>query len=170
MYVTNSLRDWDISAEQYFKQPYFKVNESLIAVMGFGYGGFVALHVAKQSVVSCTVAVAPLTDLNNLDLYNKQRYLGSEEIDRSLALNYMCDRKDDCTVSSKQNIFIIHGVQDEVISYKNSMSFIRELQLAGYNFRQQIYPEVGHNIRESKVYKHYYQSVTNFISECFTAS
>jgi len=55
-----------------------------------------------------------------VDLYNKQRYLGSEEIDRSLALNYMCDRKDDCTVSSKQNIFIIHGVQDGKLFMQHS--------------------------------------------------
>ena len=31
----------------------------------------------------------------------------------------------------------------------------------------QIYPSIGHDIESSPVYKHYYQTITNYLKECF---
>lgn len=38
----------------------------MIAVMGKGYGGFVALHTLLKGAATCGIAVAPLTDIRNL--------------------------------------------------------------------------------------------------------
>lgn len=31
----------------------------------------------------------------------------------------------------------------------------------------QLYPGVGHDIPKSHIYKHFYQTVTNYLAECF---
>lgn len=48
---------------------YYKTNSSMMAVLGYGYGGFVALHTMRKSVTPCAIAVGPLTDLRNLSKF-----------------------------------------------------------------------------------------------------
>ena len=49
----------------------FAVNESQIAVMGYGYGGFVALHALRREIALCGIAVAPISDLKYLGRCNQ---------------------------------------------------------------------------------------------------
>ena len=49
----------------------FAVNECQIAVIGYGYGGFVALHALRREIAPCGIAVAPISDLKYLGRCNQ---------------------------------------------------------------------------------------------------
>lgn len=59
----------------------------------------------------------------------------------------------------------IHGTADDNVHFMQSMMFSKALTNRGALFKQQIYPDEGHNL--SGVKKHLYRSMTLFFDECF---
>jgi len=82
-------------------------------------------------------------------------------------LTYSCQKGDECSAPKEQNMLVVHGIEDDVVSYTSSFELIRKLQLAGFDHTQMLYPGVGHDIPKSHIYKHFYQTVTNYLAECF---
>ncbi|XP_067930800.1 A-type potassium channel modulatory protein DPP6-like [Watersipora subatra] len=145
-----------------------KIKRSKMAVMGKGYGGFVALHSIQKGIVPCAIAISPVTDLRSLSQFTKQRYMGNDDaILLATELKYKCKPGERCTVPRTQDLLLIHGTSDDVIPYDTSLHLMRKLQLAGYEFKQQIYPEVGHNLEKSSIQTHYYMTMTSYLTQCF---
>lgn len=61
----------DVFFIRYFEQKaqFYKIDKNKIALMGKGYGGFVALHALQKTGLRCAVTVAPITDVANLGNY-----------------------------------------------------------------------------------------------------
>lgn len=59
----------------------------------------------------------------------------------------------------------IHGTADDNVHLMQSMMFSKALTNKGALFKQQIYPDEGHNL--SGVKKHLYRSMTLFFDDCF---
>jgi inactive dipeptidyl peptidase 10 len=59
----------------------------------------------------------------------------------------------------------IHGTADDNVHFMQSMVFSKALTNRGALFKQQIYPDEGHNLAGVK--KHLYRSMTLFFDECF---
>lgn len=61
--------------------------------------------------------------------------------------------------------FQIHGTADDNVHFMQSMVFSKALTNCGALFKQQIYPDEGHNLAGVK--KHLYRSMTLFFEDCF---
>lgn len=55
----------------------YRVNDSMVAVIGKGYGGFVALHALQKGAANCGVVVSPISDptyLSKSDIWSYQLF------------------------------------------------------------------------------------------------
>lgn len=60
---------------------------------------------------------------------------------------------------------LIHGTADDNVHFQQSMVLANALSNRGILFKQQIYPDEGHNLNGVK--KHLYRSMTSFFEDCF---
>lgn len=68
-------------------------------------------------------------------------------------------------ISNINFVFQIHGTADDNVHFMQSMVFSKALTNRGALFKQQIYPDEGHNLAGVK--KHLYRSMTLFFEDCF---
>uniref|UniRef100_A0A1I8HJJ2 Peptidase_S9 domain-containing protein n=1 Tax=Macrostomum lignano TaxID=282301 RepID=A0A1I8HJJ2_9PLAT len=146
------------------------VNKSCIAVFGWSYGGFMALHMmghesnANNSYFSTAVAVAPVTDFYYYNTGYTERYLGvksdetSENYKRTnvsrLAPNFW-----------NKDLLLAHGTGDDNVHYQNSAQFVKVLVEQKVNFEFATYPDEDHSMRGAQ--KHLFLKVTSFLLNSF---
>lgn len=82
-------------------------------------------------------------------------YKGYEEGDLSKYVDNLRDKQ----------FLLIHGTADDNVHLQQSMVLSRALTNKGVLYKQQIYPDEGHQL--SGVKRHLYRSMTAFFDDCF---
>lgn len=82
-------------------------------------------------------------------------YKGYEEGDLSKYVDNLRDKQ----------FLLIHGTADDNVHVQQSMVLARALTNKGVLYKQQIYPDEGHQL--SGVKRHLYRSMTAFYEDCF---
>lgn len=64
-----------------------------------------------------------------------------------------------------KHYLLVHGTADDNVHFQQSMLLAKSLAASGVLFKQQIYPDEGHNM--AGVQRHLYRSMTTFFEDCF---
>jgi dipeptidyl-peptidase-4 len=136
------------------------VDPERIGIMGWSYGGYMALMALAQPEIRAAVAGAPVVDWTLYDTHYTERYLGTpqanrEGYERSSVLPYVDN--------FKGRLLLVHGMADDNVLFTNSTMLMQKLQSRGKQFELMTYPGGKHGlIRFPDTGKHYYEMVLEF--------
>ncbi len=130
---------------EYLKSlPY--VDTERMGVHGWSYGGFMTLNMMLRhpGVFKVGVAGGPVVDWSMYEIMYGERYMDKpqenpEGYAGSNMLNHIGNLKD--------NLMLIHGVQDDVVVMQHSMQFLRECVKQEKQVDFFVYPTHPHNVR-----------------------
>jgi dipeptidyl-peptidase-4 len=136
------------------------VDPERIGIMGWSYGGYMALMALAHPEFRAAVAGAPVVDWTLYDTHYTERYLGTPQANRegyarSSVLPYV----------DKFNgrLLLVHGMADDNVLFTNSTMLMQKLQSLGKQFDLMTYPGGKHGlIRFPDTGKHYYEMVLEF--------
>ncbi|XP_037913520.1 inactive dipeptidyl peptidase 10 isoform X3 [Hermetia illucens] len=156
-----------LEVSEYLRDNLHFIDGRRMAVWGWSYGGYTAaLALAStQSIFQCGVSVAPITNWKFYDSTYSERYLSFPNVTD----NYKGYEEGDLTkhvdrLRDKQ-FLLVHGTADDNVHFQQTMTLARALAANGVLFKQQIYPDEGHNLAGVK--RHLYRSMTGFLEDCF---
>ncbi|XP_013101716.2 inactive dipeptidyl peptidase 10 isoform X1 [Stomoxys calcitrans] len=156
-----------LEVSEYLRDNLHFIDGRRMGVWGWSYGGYTAaLALAgTQSIFQCGISVSPVTNWKLYDSTYAERYLsfpnvtdnykGYEEGDLSKYVDNLRDKQ----------FLLIHGTADDNVHVQQSMVLARALTNKGVLYKQQIYPDEGHQL--SGVKRHLYRSMTAFYDDCF---
>ncbi len=140
------------------------INKDRIAIFGWSYGGFMALHGILQGneVFAAAISVAPVTSWKWYDSIYTERYM------RTLAENeagyqenspvYFADRL-------KGRLLLVHGMGDDNVHFQHTAEMANALIMANKQFDTYFYPNRNHGIYGGPTRLHLYTKMTNFLHE-----
>ena len=139
------------------------VDEDRIGVMGWSYGGYMALHLAlrvPEGMFAASVSGAPVTDWTLYDTFYTERYMdtpqdNAEGYEQSSVFPYL----DGLNVP----LLMIHGMADDNVTFDNSTRVFSELQAAGLPFEMMTYPGQRHGIHAGDVGRHRFGFTMQFM-------
>lgn len=162
---TLEVGDTIIATETVSKYPY--VDEAKIAIWGWSYGGFLAASVlgVGNSLFRCGIAVAPVTDWIYYDSIYTERYMG---LPKDNAQNYRDANVSQHVANFKASRFmLVHGTADDNVHFQHSAQLMKALVEADIYYRTLLYPDKNHQLLGSKTQKHLFNSLEDFLTECF---
>jgi len=137
------------------------VDSSRVGIMGWSYGGYMALMALGQpNVFKAAVAGAPVVDWSLYDTHYTERYLGTpatnaEGYQRSAVTPYVDQLGG--------RLLLVHGMADDNVLFTNSTMLMQRLQSQGKQFELMTYPGGKHGlVRTPEMGKHYYEMVLKF--------
>lgn len=136
------------------------VDPERIGIMGWSYGGYLALMALARTEVRAAVAGAPVVDWSLYDTHYTERYLGMPRENpagyaRSSVLSYVPDMQG--------RLLLVHGMADDTVLFTHSTMLMQRLQAHGVQFALMTYPGGQHGlIRVPDTAKHYYRMVLEF--------
>ncbi len=136
------------------------VDAERVGIMGWSYGGYMALMALARPEIKAAVAGAPVVDWSLYDTAYTERYLGTPQAnragyERSSVLPYV-DALDG-------SLLLVHGMADDNVLFTNSTMLMRKLQTQEKQFQLMTYPGGKHGlIRIPEMGKHYYELVLAF--------
>lgn len=139
------------------------VDPERIGIMGWSYGGYMALMALARPEFKAAVAGAPVVDWSLYDTHYTERYLGTpqnnrEGYERSSVLRYVDD--------FKGRLLLVHGMADDNVLFTNSTMLMQKLQANETQFELMTYPGGKHGlIRIPQMGKHYYEMVLEFFEK-----
>ncbi|PZN26758.1 MAG: S9 family peptidase, partial [Proteobacteria bacterium] len=140
-------------------QPY--VDPQRIGIMGWSYGGYMALMaLTTTNVFRAGVAGAPVTEWRLYDTHYTERYLGmpadnTKGYDASSVLTH--------AHALHGALLLVHGMADDNVLFTNSTLLMQRLQTLGKHFQVMTYPGGKHGlIRMPDTGRHYYEMVLRF--------
>ncbi|CAG5083318.1 Similar to DPP10: Inactive dipeptidyl peptidase 10 (Homo sapiens) [Cotesia congregata] len=157
-----------LEVTEYLRDSLHFVDKRRVAVWGWSYGGFVsalALAEPEQNVFQCGISVAPIVSWKLYNSAYAERYMGSPNVTSNYKGYAESDVYNKIEYLSKKMFYLIQGTADDNVQFQQSMTLSRHLAQKGILFRQQVYPDVGHNL--SGVTGHLYLSMAQFLDDCF---
>lgn len=144
------------------EQPY--VDPERIGVMGWSYGGYVALMCLTTSTdFRAGVAGAPVTDWAIYDTHYTERYLGDP---KNNASGYAASAVTPYSKSLHGSLLLVHGMADDNVLFTHSTKLMQQLQTLNQPFDVMTYPGGKHGlIRMPQTGRHYYEMVLRFFDE-----
>jgi dipeptidyl-peptidase-4 len=121
------------------------VDGERIGVLGWSYGGFMALHCVLQHPEDFAAAVsgAPVTDWRLYDTHYTERYLGTPaENPEGYAGADVTTR----AANLARPLLLIHGMADDNVLFTHSTAMMRALQNADRPFELMTYPGGKHGL------------------------
>jgi dipeptidyl-peptidase-4 len=139
------------------------VDADRIGVDGWSYGGFLttSLFLRNPGVFKAACAGGPVIDWKWYEVMYGERYMDTpmqnpEGYEKSNVLNYV-DQLDG-------DLLIIHGTNDPVVMWQNSLTFLDECIKHGKQVDYFVYPGAGHNMR-GKARVHMFEKITGYFNE-----
>jgi len=145
---------------QFLKQQSF-VDGDRIGIMGWSYGGYMALMALVQpNVFKAAVAGAPVVDWSLYDTHYTERYLGTPA---NNARGYELSGVTPHANKLSGRLLLVHGMADDNVLFTNSTMLMQRLQASGKQFELMTYPGGKHGlIRLPEMGKHFYDLVIDF--------
>ncbi|MCP9260953.1 Dipeptidyl peptidase 9 [Dirofilaria immitis] len=139
-----------------------------VAVMGWSYGGYLALLCLAKSpdVYRAAIAGAAVTCWRLYDTAYTERYLGlpSDPIYKdSSVLNYVNQLPNEV-----DRLLIVHGLIDENVHFCHTERLIEALIAAGKPHRLQIFPSERHGVRSVEAGEFHDASMLSFLYRALT--
>lgn len=156
-----------LEVSEYLRDNLHFIDGRRMGVWGWSYGGYAsALALAStQSIFQCGISISPVTNWKLYDTTYAERYLSFPNVTD----NYKGYEESDLTKYvdnlRERQFLLIHGTADDNVHFQQSMVLARALTAKGVLYKQQIYPDEGHNL--SGVKRHLYRSMTSFFEDCF---
>lgn len=139
------------------------VDPDRIGIWGWSYGGtLVVLSLLDtEDVYRCGIAVAPVTDWHLYDTHYTERYLGHPDAEP--------DVYDRASVLSRdprglnESLLLVHGMADDNVFLRHTLSLVEELQDAGTQFDLMLYPGKTHLIAGKRTTYHLYGTILDYL-------
>ncbi|XP_072379446.1 inactive dipeptidyl peptidase 10 isoform X2 [Diabrotica undecimpunctata] len=156
-----------LEVTEYLRDTQHFIDKRRVAVWGWSYGGFVAaLALASpKNVFHCAIAVSPVTNWKLYDSAYTERFMGLPNVTDNYKGYEEADVSKKAHLLKDKMFYLIHGSADDNVHLQQSMALVKALSEAGTLFRQQIYPDESHNLGGVK--RHLYESMGNFLEDCF---
>ncbi|XP_055386032.1 inactive dipeptidyl peptidase 10 isoform X2 [Condylostylus longicornis] len=155
-----------IAAVQYLLDTLSFLDETRVALWGWGYGGYVTTMVlgSQQNVFKCGISISPIADWLFYNSAFTERVLGLP------AENYKGYVEADATQRARHikshSYFLMHGLADSSAPYVHGIQIARSLYESGVLFRYQAYADEGHDL--TNVLEHVYRSMEDYLADCLS--
>lgn len=151
-----------MSGVKYLKSLNF-VDSTRIGVDGWSYGGFmtISLFLRHPGIFKAACAGGPVIDWKWYEVMYGERYMDTpmenpEGYEKANLLNYVNQLQGD--------LLIIHGTNDPVVVWQNSLTFLDECINQGKQVDYFVYPGAEHNMR-GKARVHLFDKISGFFEE-----
>lgn len=138
------VEDQVLAANYLRSLPY--VDDQRIAMMGWSYGGFMALMAATEPKMglAASLAGAPPTEWGLYDTAYTERYMSTPELNEAgYAASDVIPRLPNLT----GRLLLMHGMADDNVILENSTRVINALQQNSQPFELMLYPGQRHGVR-----------------------
>lgn len=151
-----------LTAVDYLKsQPYVDANR--MGLFGWSFGGFMTTDFVLNhpGIFKAAVAGGPVMNWQYYEIMYGERYMDmpSENPEGYAATNLWKQAG-----KLKDNLLLIHGLQDPVVVQQHSVNFVKACVDAGVQVDYMIYPGHEHNVI-GKDRAHLYQKVTDYLMQ-----
>jgi len=139
------------------------VDAGRMGVHGWSFGGFMttSLMLRHPGVFKCAVAGGPVIDWSLYEVMYTERYMDSpQENPEGYAANMLIDK----VQNLKGKLLMIHGAQDPVVVWQQSIRFIKSCVDNGVQLDYFVYPGHEHNVL-GKDRVHLMQKITDYFDE-----
>jgi dipeptidyl-peptidase-4 len=136
------------------------VDKDKMGLHGWSFGGFMTTSIMAKypDVFKVAVAGGPVMDWSKYEIMYTERYMGTPE-------NNKKGFEESCLLTKtndiKGKLLIIHGTDDDVVTWQNSLSFIKKCVDNSKQVDYFVYPGHPHNVR-GKDRVHLMQKVTDY--------
>jgi len=151
-----------LTGVEYLKSLDF-VDADKIGVNGWSYGGFLTTSLFLRNPGTFKVACAggPVIDWKWYEVMYGERYMDTplqnpEGYQQANVLNYIDNLEG--------RLLIIHGTNDPVVMWQNSLTFLDECINKGKQVDYFVYPGAGHNMR-GKARVHMFEKITTYFND-----
>lgn len=138
------------------------IDPARIGVIGWSYGGYLALRAVLDEATpfAAAVAGAPVADWTLYDTAYTERYLGLPDGGKASA--YRDASLPPRAASLGKPLLIVHGTADDNVLFEHSLRIVQALQLQGKLFETSIYPGQTHGIAGQALQLHVDRMATDF--------
>ncbi len=138
------------------------VDPERIGIWGWSYGGYLTIMslVQTSDLYRCGIAVAPVTDWHFYDSHYTERYMGMPDTSAAAYEKGSVLLADPAGLT--EDLLIVHGMADDNVFLRHSLSFVERLQDAGVQFDLMLYPGKTHLIAGKGTRKHLYTMMYEF--------
>ncbi len=140
------------------------IDADKIAIFGWSYGGFMALHSILQGndVFAAAISVAPVTNWKWYDSIYTERYM------RTYAENK--DGYDDNSPTSyadrlKGRLLLVHGMGDDNVHFQHTAEMAEAFVMNNKQYDTYFYPNRNHGIYGGPTRLHLYTKMTDFLDD-----
>ncbi|XP_052228345.1 dipeptidyl peptidase 4-like [Dreissena polymorpha] len=155
-----------IAAGRYFKSQQYV--DPQVAIWGVSHGGFLtaALLGNPENVITCGVAVAPVTDWRYYDTFYTEKFMGYPTVDNLDAYNNSNISR--FAVNFRTSRFLlVHGTGDDNVHFQHSAQLMKALTERDVYYKSLIYTDQQHWLSGGNTRNHLYNSIEDFIFKCY---
>lgn len=140
------------------------IDDERIAMFGWSYGGFMALHSILQGndVFAAAISIAPVTSWKWYDSIYTERYMRTVEEN---AEGYQQNSPVYFANRLKGDLLLVHGMGDDNVHFQHTAEMANALIMANKQFDTYFYPNRNHGIYGGPTRLHLYTKMTNFLQE-----
>ncbi|KFD48369.1 hypothetical protein M514_10781 [Trichuris suis] len=141
------------------------IDLSRVALMGWSYGGYLALMGLAQypNAFKVAIAGAPVTDWRFYDTAYTERYMGLPENNQEAYGQSSVANMVNKFPSVAGRLLILHGMRDENVHFKHTTTLIQALIEAGKPYCLQTYPDERHAFRNAAATSHMFATILSFL-------
>lgn len=139
------------------------VDADRMGVHGWSFGGFMttSLMLRHPGIFKVAVAGGPVIDWSMYEVMYTERYMDSpQDNPKGYADNNLLTQ----TQNLKGKLLMIHGAQDDVVVWQQSVKFVKACVDNGVQMDYFIYPGHPHNV-QGKDRVHLMQKITNYFDQ-----
>jgi dipeptidyl-peptidase-4 len=157
----NEMKDQLVGINYLKSQSY--VDASRMGLFGWSYGGFMTTSIMTRypDIFKAAVAGGPVIDWSYYEVMYTERYMDTPQENPD---GYKEARTINYIDNLKGKLLIIHGTQDPVVVWQNSLMFLKACVDKKKQVDYFVYPGHEHNVL-GKDREHLYQKVTDYFMQ-----